>query len=64
MTSLKVIDPGLATSLQDRGRRGYQRFGVPPSGALDTDSLAEANALVGAEPDAPALEMRFLGPTL
>ncbi|MEO1722214.1 MAG: biotin-dependent carboxyltransferase family protein [Pseudomonadota bacterium] len=64
MTALKVIDPGLATSLQDGGRRGYQRFGVPPSGALDTDSLAEANALVGAEPDAPALEMRFLGPTL
>ncbi|MEL6480375.1 MAG: biotin-dependent carboxyltransferase family protein [Pseudomonadota bacterium] len=64
MATLKVIDPGLASSLQDSGRRGYQRFGVPPSGALDRESLAEANALVDVAPDAPALEMRFLGPTL
>ncbi|MEL6767357.1 MAG: biotin-dependent carboxyltransferase family protein [Pseudomonadota bacterium] len=64
MAMLKVIDPGLVTSLQDGGRRGFQRFGVPPSGALDRESLAEANALVGLGAEAPALEMRFLGPTL
>ncbi|MEM7496696.1 MAG: biotin-dependent carboxyltransferase family protein [Pseudomonadota bacterium] len=64
MAALKIVDPGLATSLQDGGRRGFQRFGVPPSGALDRDGLAEANALIGAKHGAPALEMRFLGPTI
>lgn len=60
---LKIEDPGLYTTLQDCGRFGYQRYGVPVSGALDHDSLAIANALVGAKPDAAALEFRFLGPT-
>ncbi|MEM7497406.1 MAG: biotin-dependent carboxyltransferase family protein [Pseudomonadota bacterium] len=64
MSALRLIDPGLAATLQDGGRRGLQRFGVPPSGALDRESLSEANALVGADPATPALEMRFLGPLI
>ncbi|MEL6316427.1 MAG: biotin-dependent carboxyltransferase family protein [Pseudomonadota bacterium] len=62
--ALVVVAPGLADSLQDLGRRGLARFGVPPAGALDAEALALANALVGAEPGRAALEMRFLGPTL
>ncbi len=61
---LRVVDPGLGVSLQDLGRIGLQRYGTPPAGALDRDALRLANALVGAPAGEPALEMRFLGPTL
>ncbi len=63
MSGLKIIDPGLATSIQDQGRTGYLRFGVPVCGALDTVSMRLANALVGNEGHVPVLEMRFLGPS-
>ena len=33
--ALRVIAPGLMTTVQDLGRPGYQRLGVPVSGALD-----------------------------
>ncbi|HHY38530.1 MAG TPA: 5-oxoprolinase subunit PxpB [Clostridia bacterium] len=61
---LEVLDPGLFTTVQDWGRPGYLRYGVPPSGAMDRYSLAAANALVGNEPWAPALEMTLTGPVL
>ena len=32
---IKVLKPGLATSVQDLGREGYYHLGIPPSGALD-----------------------------
>ena len=63
MNGLRIIDPGLATSVQDLGRFGHQRAGVPVSGALDPEALVRANALVGNPPGAAALEMRFQGPS-
>jgi biotin-dependent carboxylase-like uncharacterized protein len=49
------------TSLQDRGRIGYQGFGVSPSGAMDRRALAMANALVGNPPETAAIEFMNLG---
>ncbi|MGI9355502.1 MAG: biotin-dependent carboxyltransferase family protein [Rhizobiaceae bacterium] len=63
MSGLTIIDPGLATSLQDTGRTGHLRYGVPVCGALDADSMRIANAIVGNEDNAPVLEVRFLGPS-
>jgi len=63
MSGLTIIDPGLATSLQDSGRTGYLRYGVPACGALDIDSMRVANALVRNEDATPVLEQRFLGPS-
>jgi len=60
---LKVLVPGLHTTVQDLGRPGYQAIGVPVSGALDGFSLRLANALVGNPPGAPALEVLISGPT-
>lgn len=57
MRALHIKACGPATSIQDLGRRGYQRFGVSPAGAMDPLSLAAANLLVGNEPDAAALEL-------
>ena len=62
--ALRVVAPGLLTTIQDLGRMGYQHLGVPVSGALDPTSLHVANLLVGNVPDAGALEVACLGPTL
>jgi biotin-dependent carboxylase-like uncharacterized protein len=61
---LKVLSPGLYTTVQDLGRIGYQDIGVPVSGALDGVSLRLANALVGNPPEMAALEILVSGPTL
>ncbi len=60
---LRVLAPGLLTTVQDLGRPGHQRLGIPLSGALDPVSLRAANALVGNAPDAGALEVAYVGPT-
>ena len=62
--ALRVVAPGLHTTLQDLVRRGFQDVGVPVSGPLDRVSLTLANALVGNPPDAAALELLAQGPTL
>ena len=61
---LKVLAPGLHTTVQDIGRPGYQAIGVPVSGALDGFSLRLANALVGNLLESAALEILLNGPTL
>jgi biotin-dependent carboxylase-like uncharacterized protein len=61
---LRVINPGLNTTVQDRGRIGYQRLGIPVSGALDPVALAAANVVAGNAPGSAALECLYQGPTL
>ena len=62
--ALKVLSAGPLTTIQDLGRVGYQRIGVPVGGALDSLSLRAANLLAGNAPDMGALEMAAHGPTL
>ena len=61
---IEVRQPGLSTTVQDRGRTGYYHVGVPPSGALDQFSLLAANLLVGNPASAATLECAYLGPEL
>jgi KipI family sensor histidine kinase inhibitor len=61
---LEVIAPGLLTTVQDLGRSGYQRLGVPASGAVDLLAMRAANALVGNPAGAAGLEITVEGPTL
>jgi KipI family sensor histidine kinase inhibitor len=61
---ISVIRPGMLTTIQDEGRWGYQLIGMPVSGALDVEALRVANALVGNERSAAALEVTLLGPEL
>ncbi len=58
---LKVVHPGSFTTIQDKGRYGFRRFGTPPSGALDRFSYGAANMLAGAEEGSAALELTFYG---
>ena len=62
--TLRVLRPGLRTTIQDLGRPGHQRFGISVSGALDPVSLRAANALVGNPPEMGGLEAAYVGPTL
>jgi len=50
--------------VQDLGRFGWRRFGVPSSGALDRAALVAANAALGNEAGVAAMELTFPGPTL
>jgi antagonist of KipI len=56
----EVMDGGLA-SIQDAGRRGWARLGVPPGGACDPRGLAIANVLLDNSSDAPAIEIALGG---
>jgi biotin-dependent carboxylase-like uncharacterized protein len=60
--SLEIITPGLATTVQDRGRFGYYRFGIPQGGSMDQYAAALANRLVGNTADEAVLECTYMGP--
>ena len=62
--AVKVITPGLSTTVQDLGRPGYYHLGIPLSGGMDRFALRAANMLVGNEEGAAVLEAVFLGPEL
>lgn len=62
--ALLVHTSGPYTTVQDRGRFGYQHMGVPVSGALDLFAHTFANLLVGNDGDCATLEITFLGPEL
>ena len=59
--TLEILAPGPLTTVQDRGRFGFGRFGIAPSGALDSFSLRIGNLLVGNREDEACLEITLLG---
>lgn len=61
---IHVLHPGLFTTVQDLGRRGYQRFGVSVSGAMDPWALTVGNRLLGNPDRAAGLEITLHGPEL
>ncbi len=63
-STVQVLSGGLSTTVQDLGRPGRYAIGMPPSGALDQYSLRVANALVGNDESAAALEATYVGPEL
>jgi len=64
MPSVRIAKPGLLTTVQDRGRWGFQSFGVSVSGPMDAYSHRLANAIAGNGNDAAALEVTMTGPEL
>jgi biotin-dependent carboxylase-like uncharacterized protein len=71
---LLIEKPGLFTTVQDLGRRGYQTQGVPVAGAMDGAALRLGNILLGnkksssghepAGPEPAGLEITVLGPSI
>ena len=61
---IEFINKGLLTTIQDKGRFGYQKFGVPAAGAMDKYALNVANLLAGNHRNCEALEVTAVGPTI
>ena len=61
---VEILEPGMLTTVQDLGRMGHQRLGIPVSGAMDLFALRAGNALVGNEPSAACLEITMIGPRI
>ena len=61
---LEVLHPGLFSTIQDFGRRGFQKYGVPCSGAMDRIALKTANLILQNHADAAVLEITQMGPKL
>ncbi len=64
MSAVIVLKPGLQTTIQDRGRWGWQAQGVPVAGPMDPCAHRLANALAGNDPGAATLEVMLVGPEL
>ena len=62
--AVKILNPGLSTTVQDLGRPGYFHLGIPIGGAMDRLALRAANLLVGNDEGAAGLEAVFVGPEL
>ncbi|TWE01117.1 antagonist of KipI [Neobacillus bataviensis] len=62
--TVRVLHPGLLTTIQDLGRYGFQKYGVIVSGAMDQYSFRAANLLVGNKENEGALEITLLGTSL
>ncbi|KAF0171003.1 MAG: Allophanate hydrolase subunit 2 [Rhodobacteraceae bacterium] len=62
--AVKILTPGLSTTVQDLGRPGYYHLGIPLSGGMDRFALRSANMLVGNDEGAAVLEAVFLGPEI
>ena len=43
---IKILEPGLYSSIQDEGRKDFQKYGVPISGCMDSKSSIFANSLL------------------
>jgi KipI family sensor histidine kinase inhibitor len=61
---IEILSGGMLTTVQDKGRYGYQSMGVSPSGAMDRLSLELANIALGNDPGEAGLEITLLGPDI
>ena len=61
---IKILEPGLLTSIQDTGITGFQKYGIGQSGAMDQISFALANQICGNEKNAACLETTLAGPSI
>ena len=61
MSGFTVVQPGMLSLLQDRGRYGQHRIGLTTGGPLDPYAMGWANRLVHNEPGSTAIEASFGG---
>ncbi len=59
MRTLALIRSGIATTIQDTGRSGYQQIGIPPSGAMDKFAMLMGQRHLGHRNNEAALEFAY-----
>ncbi len=61
--SIKIINAGMLSTIQDGGRFGVMKYGFTQSGAMDSKAMSTANILVGNVPECAVIETTLLGIT-
>ena len=61
---IEVLQPGLFSTIQDSGRFGYLKYGVPMSGPMDSYSYQLANLILNNPPGSAVMEITQMGPVL
>ncbi|AXT55854.1 biotin-dependent carboxyltransferase [Aquimarina sp. AD1] len=61
---VELLSSGVYTTIQDGGRFGYSKYGVPKSGAMDLRSFFLANAILNNEENSAVLEWTLVPPVL
>ena len=61
---IKILVAGLLTTVQDAGTKGFQKYGISQSGAMDEKSFEFANAICGNPENAACLETTLCGPSI
>lgn len=61
---IKIIKPGLYSTIQDKGRVGMQSYGIPYSGTMDSFSSDLANKILNNSVNSAVLEITMVGPVL
>jgi len=61
VSTIRVVSPGMQTTVQDLGRFGWAHFGISASGAADAFALRAGNLLAGNAENAAAIEMTLMG---
>jgi len=62
--TIKVTEPGLLTTVQDLGRKGFMQYGVVVGGVMDEVAARLANIMVGNPEGEAVLELTVIGPSL
>lgn len=61
---MEVVQPGLFSTIQDLGRFGFLKYGVPMSGAMDMYSAKMANLILHNSDHCAVMEITQMGPKL
>ncbi|MFW5872423.1 MAG: biotin-dependent carboxyltransferase family protein [bacterium] len=64
MKGFKVLKVGICDTIQDLGRYGFQQYGIPVSGAMDSFALRMGNRLLGNNDDEAGIEISSPGLSL
>lgn len=61
---LKILKVGTYSTIQDFGRFGHKKFGVPVAGAMDKSAMINANRIVGNKENEAVIEFMLQGPEI
>ncbi|PKV51997.1 biotin-dependent carboxylase-like uncharacterized protein [Aquimarina sp. MAR_2010_214] len=64
IADVEIVKPGLFTTIQDEGRFGFSKYGVPKSGAMDQVAFGFANLILGNAKNDACIEWTIQPPVL
>jgi antagonist of KipI len=62
--SLRIVNPGICTTVQDTGRKGHRAAGITTGGVMDALAATIANYITGNDSTEAVIEMSFPAPVM